>query len=83
MEKWAEKYQATDLYFLAVSEAELRYGVAILPAGRRKDALALAIEAIRCGSSLFKPVLVVQRYRSYHELWVEVFVRQVYRKAVA
>ena len=28
------------------SIAELRYGVAILPAGQRRDALSLAIEAI-------------------------------------
>ncbi len=46
VEMWVGKRLATDLYFSAVGEAELRYGVAILPTGRRRDALALAIEAI-------------------------------------
>ena len=43
---WVAERQATELYFSAVGEAELRYGVAILPASRRRDALAQAIEAI-------------------------------------
>ncbi len=34
------------MLFSAVGEAELRYGVALLPAGRRRDALASAVEAI-------------------------------------
>ena len=38
--------QATDLYFSAIGEAELRYGVAILPTGRRQAALLSAIDAI-------------------------------------
>ena len=46
VEMWVGKRPATDLYFSAVGEAELRYGIAILPPGRRRDALALAIEAI-------------------------------------
>ena len=36
----------TRVYFTAVGEAELRYGVAILPAGKRRTALAQAIEGI-------------------------------------
>ena len=36
---------AAELHFSAAGEVELRYGVAILPTGRRRDALALAIEA--------------------------------------
>ena len=43
---WVGDRQATDLYFSAIGEAELRYGVAILPTGRRQAALASAIEAI-------------------------------------
>jgi predicted nucleic acid-binding protein len=35
-----------DLFFSAVSEAELRYGVAILPAGRRRDKLFFKVEAM-------------------------------------
>ena len=46
VEMWVGNRLATDLYFSAVGEAELRYGVAILPTGRRRVALALAIEAI-------------------------------------
>ncbi len=34
------------VYFTAVGEAELRHGVAILPAGRRRSALCGAIEGI-------------------------------------
>ena len=46
VENWVVQRPATDLYFSAVGEAELRYGVAIMPAGRRRDVLAAAIEAI-------------------------------------
>ena len=46
VETWVADRPAANLYFSAVGEAELRYGVAILPAGRRRDALASAIEAI-------------------------------------
>ena len=46
VEGWVAGRQAADLYFSAVGEAELRYGVAVLSTGRRRDALALAIEAI-------------------------------------
>ncbi len=46
VENWVTARPATELHFSAVGEAELRYGVLILPTGRRKDALALAIEGI-------------------------------------
>ena len=46
VERWMAESPASELYFSAVGEAEMRYGVAILPAGRRRNALALAIEAI-------------------------------------
>ena len=46
VESWVAERPATELNFSAVGEAELRYGVAILPAGRCRNALALAIEAI-------------------------------------
>ena len=46
VESWAAGHPAAALHFSAVGEAELRYGVAILPAGRRQTALASAIEAI-------------------------------------
>lgn len=43
---WVAERLATDLYFSAIGEAELLYGVAILPTGRRKTELAAAIDAI-------------------------------------
>ena len=46
VEGWVADRVAAELHFSAVGEAELRYGVAVLPAGRRRDALAEAIEAI-------------------------------------
>ncbi len=46
VEIWVGDRRATDLYFSAIGEAELRYGVAILPDGRRQTALTSAIEAI-------------------------------------
>ena len=46
VEAWVGERPATDLYFSAIGEAELRYGVAIMPSGRRQTALASAIEAI-------------------------------------
>ena len=46
VESWVAARPATALHFSAVSEAELRYGVLILPTGRRRDELALAIDGI-------------------------------------
>ena len=46
VEGWVAERPAAELHFSAVGEAELRYGVAILPSGQRRNALALAIEAI-------------------------------------
>ena len=39
VEAWIVNRLATDLFFSAVGEAELRYGVAILAAGRRQAAI--------------------------------------------
>ena len=46
VESWVAERPAAELYFSAVGEGELRYGVAMLPAGQRKDTLAAAIEGI-------------------------------------
>ena len=46
VETWVGDRRTTDLYFSAIGESELRYGVAVLPPGRRQVALASAIEAI-------------------------------------
>lgn len=46
VERWIVDHPSTDLYFSSVGEAELRYGAATMPAGKRRDALARAIERI-------------------------------------
>ena len=40
---WIAGRNAGDLFLTAISEAELRYGVAIMPAGRRRVALEAAM----------------------------------------
>ena len=44
VETWAAGHALEDLFFSAVGEAELRYGAAILPAGRRRESLVSDIE---------------------------------------
>lgn len=46
VEAWLAAQDGVTVYFTSVGEAELRHGVAILPAGRRRSALAAAIEAM-------------------------------------
>ena len=46
VEAWAAGRPLEDLFFSAIGEAELRYGAAILPAGRRRDTLVSDIEAM-------------------------------------
>ena len=43
---WVADQPALDLYLSAVSEAELRYGVEILPAGARRNRLSEVMEDI-------------------------------------
>lgn len=43
---WVSGHPLENLFFSAVGEAELRYGAAILPAGRRRDGLFFRIEAM-------------------------------------
>ncbi len=43
---WVSDHPLYDLFFSAVSEAELRFGAAILPPGRRRDTLFLEIDAM-------------------------------------
>lgn len=40
---WIAEHDAQQLYLTAVSEAELRYGVAIMPVGKRRNALEAAM----------------------------------------
>ena len=46
VENWVGDHRATELYFSTIGEAELLFGVAILPNGRRKTMLAAAVNAI-------------------------------------
>ena len=46
IESWIADRPAASLFFSAVGEAELRFGLAIMPAGRRRDAFASEIEAM-------------------------------------
>lgn len=46
VEAWVSRRAAATLFFSAVGEAELRYGVAIMPAGRRRSAVEAAIETM-------------------------------------
>ena len=43
---WFGKHDAANLFISAVTEAELRTGVAILPESQRRDRLQLAIDAM-------------------------------------
>ncbi len=42
---WLDRQPVSALFTTAITEAELRYGVAILPAGRRRERLAAGIES--------------------------------------
>lgn len=46
VESWLASQPASSVYFSAIGEAELRYGLAILPAGKKRNDLQKIIEAI-------------------------------------
>ena len=46
VETWVSRRAAATLFFSAVGEAELRYGVAIMPVGRCRSAVEAAIETM-------------------------------------
>jgi hypothetical protein len=46
VEQWLATQPQPGLFICAITEAELRYGLALLPAGRRRSALAAEIEAM-------------------------------------
>lgn len=46
VEAWVAGRDGTALFLTAVSEAELRYGVAVMPTGRRRDVLSTALDAM-------------------------------------
>lgn len=46
VESWLAAQDGARIWFTAVGEAELRYGVAMLPPGKRRTSLATAIDGI-------------------------------------
>jgi predicted nucleic acid-binding protein len=46
VEAWLAAQDGADVYLTAITEAELRYGVAIMANGRRRGALAAAMDRI-------------------------------------
>ena len=46
VEGWVAGRAAASMFFSAVGEAELRYGLEIMPTGRRRDALAADVEGM-------------------------------------
>lgn len=46
VETWLAAQASADVYLSSVSEAELRFGVAAMPPGRRRDALAAVMDDI-------------------------------------
>jgi predicted nucleic acid-binding protein len=40
---WLASYPASELFTTSITEAEIRYGVALLPAGKKRNALAKAV----------------------------------------
>jgi len=46
VEAWLSVQPATSLFISAVTEAELRFGLALLPDGKRRNALATAMEGM-------------------------------------
>jgi predicted nucleic acid-binding protein len=43
---WIDGLSRTDLFVASVTQAELLYGVALLPPGRRRDSIARAVDAV-------------------------------------
>ncbi len=46
VEAWLAAQEGASIHFTTIGEAELRHGVALLPAGKRRTALARAVESI-------------------------------------
>jgi len=46
VERWLAAQDGGKIHFTTVGEAELRRGVALLPAGKRRDALGAAVEGL-------------------------------------
>ena len=46
IESWFTKHATSSLFLTAVSEAELRFGLAVMPIGNRQDGLASALKRV-------------------------------------
>lgn len=46
VEAWFAEQAAASVFLTAISEAELRYDIAIMPAGKRREAVALEVEGM-------------------------------------
>ena len=46
VEQWLSEQDGLSVYLAAISEAELRYGLAVMPAGKRRTALTDAVDHI-------------------------------------
>ena len=46
VDAWLDSQRSATLYLTTISEAELRYGVAIMPSGKRRRAVAATVEQI-------------------------------------
>jgi toxin FitB len=46
VEAWLGEQDGLSIYLTAISEAELRYGVAVMSSGKRRDGLGVAIDRI-------------------------------------
>ena len=46
VERWVGDCTAGSLFFSTVGEAELRYGIALMPVGARRDSLAARVEGM-------------------------------------
>ena len=46
IEAWLAAQDSRSVYLTTISEAELRYGAAVLPSGRRRDALLEAVDGM-------------------------------------
>lgn len=46
VERWLSEQDGLSVYLTAISEAELRYGLAVMPAGKRRTALTDAVDHI-------------------------------------
>ncbi len=63
VEIWVEAQPRTSLFTTAITQAEILYGLALLAAGRRRDALVTAADAIFEVDLAFRVLPFAQRRR--------------------